>query len=390
MVDAMHSHWPINATEVTFGEESVVVIKGNARIARGSFGAVDLGMHRHDDETTGGGPLVVRLAALKIIADSYQKEHHNERKALLDDVVQEIMALKSLQGHEHIIGLLAVLEQASPPALVLAMEYCPVDLQTTLTWRRRKCLPLLSIDVIKRIAHDLALALSHCHANGIVHRDIRPANLLVSSSGQTKLCDFGLALPIGTATRRPAGIGLCALQYRAPEVLFGGSGDHPPSDIFSAGLVVAELLAGKVLFPGSRVIDQLQRIFEQLGTPAPDSAWFNQLPDYRSFQFEPQSPKCIAGSLPRVTESLHLNELLVRCLAIEPDSRVSSGTELLQMEWFVAGLSTRMEVILQTIPSELDEPFFVTKTFHDKAANHFVLKQASIRREVMQSFRKWD
>jgi serine/threonine protein kinase len=381
---------PTNASaEVMFGQESIVTLNGNVRIARGAFGVVDLGIHC--DETTG----LVRLAALKILSDAYKKEHHHhhhERKAVRDDVAQEIVALKSLKGHEHIIGLLAVLDQASPPALVLAMEYCPVDLQTTLSWRRRTCRPLLSIDVIKRIAHDLASALGHCHANGIVHRDIRPANLLLSSSGYAKLCDFGLALPIGTATGRPVvGTGLCALQYRAPEMLFGGAGDHPPFDIFGAGLVIAELLAGKILFPGSSVVDQLQRIFRQLGTPAPDSAWFNQLPDYHSFQFEPQYAKPISESLlPRVVESMHLEELLTRCLAIEPLSRVADGTELLRMEWFAADHAPRVKVIQQAIPSELDEPFFTAKSFHDKAAKYIALKQASIRRDFTLSLRKWD
>jgi serine/threonine protein kinase len=158
-----------------------------------------------------------------------------------------------------------------------------------------------------------------------------------------------------------------------------------------AGPVIAELLAGKILFPGSSVVDQLQRIFRQLGTPAPDSAWFNQLPDYHSFQFEPQYAKPISESLlPRVVESMHLEELLTRCLAIEPLSRVADGTELLRMEWFAADHAPRVKVIQQAIPSELDEPFFTAKSFHDKAAKYIALKQASIRRDFTLSLRKWD
>lgn len=367
-----------NTASVLFGGASILMLKDNGgRIARGSFGVVDVGLLRLQS----GG---LRLIALKRISQAFTDK---SKTKLTTSVAQEVKSLKLLSGHKNIVGLLAVMDHSSPPALVLAMEYCPVDLQTSIEWRRRSYQSLLSINVVQMIAHEIVLGVGHCHDRGIVHRDIRPANLLVSSQGYVKLCDFGLALPIGTSLSRPQGIGLCSLQYRPPEVLLGGSGDHPQSDVFSIGLVVAELLSGKILFDGRGVIDQLQKMIRQLGAPRHDSRWFSKLPDFHTFRFEESHPNAVQDFLPRSSESPFLSKFIQDCLSIEPGGRPSNGGKLLHHAWFDECKTEHWRIAEQTIPPEMTELFFLTDSLQSGIA--LARKQSNMRHQFLHSLVKW-
>lgn len=109
-------------------------------------------------------------------------------------------------------------------------------------------------------------------------------NLLIFQNGELKLADFGLARAFGIPVKCYSAE-VVTLWYRPPDVLFGAKLYTTSIDMWSAGCIFAELAnAGRPLFPGSDVDDQLKRIFKMLGTPT-EETWpdISTLPDYRAF-----------------------------------------------------------------------------------------------------------
>lgn len=92
--------------------------------------------------------------------------------------------------------------------------------------------------------------LQHCHSRGILHRDIKGANILVDSKGNLKIGDFGLANFYEPDQKQPLTSRVVTLWYRAPELLLGATEYGPAIDLWSVGCILAELFAGKPIMPG--------------------------------------------------------------------------------------------------------------------------------------------
>lgn len=99
-----------------------------------------------------------------------------------------------------------------------------------------------------------------CHQRRVLHRDLKPQNLLIDNNGNLKIADFGLARAFGIPVRAYTHE-VVTLWYRAPEVLLGNPRYSCPVDIWSVGCIMAELITKKPLFQGDSEIDQLFRIF---------------------------------------------------------------------------------------------------------------------------------
>lgn len=98
----------------------------------------------------------------------------------------------------------------------------------------------------------------------IIHRDVKPENVLVSSAGVVKLCDFGFARLVG-GTGESYTEYVATRWYRAPELLVGEQFYGAPVDIWAVGCLFSEMLTGEPLFPGESDIDQLFIIIKLLG-----------------------------------------------------------------------------------------------------------------------------
>ncbi|KAI8048575.1 negative regulator of the PHO system [Syncephalis plumigaleata] len=177
------------------------------------------------------------------------------------------------------------------------------------------------------LMYQLLLGLAYCHHHRVLHRDLKPQNLLINSRGELKLGDFGLArafgIPVNTYSNE-----VVTLWYRAPDVLLGSRNYTTTIDIWSAGCVMAEMYTGRPLFPGATNEDQLQRVFRALGTPN-ELTWpgVSALPSWREdFSFYAARP--LAQLLPPMANDGYALDLLARLLQYQPERRISAEEAL--------------------------------------------------------------
>lgn len=118
------------------------------------------------------------------------------------------------------------------------------------------------------IGSQIAAALAHAHAAGVVHRDIKPPNVIVADGDRVKVTDFGIARAVGDATLTATGSVLGSAHYLSPEQA-GGGDVGPPSDIYSLGIVLYEMLTGTVPFTGDSIIAVAMRhVSDEVPAPA--------------------------------------------------------------------------------------------------------------------------
>jgi TonB family protein len=202
----------------------------------------------------------------------------------------------------------------------IAMEYVEGrDLRSLLNAARKKGLRL-PLGLALLIAARLASALDYAHRKrdfedremGLVHRDVSPQNVLLTSDGDVKLCDFGIAKAVSKASHTQVGALKGKLQYMSPEQAWGRPIDGR-SDIFSLGAVLFEMVTGERLFPGDSELSVLEAVR----------------------QGRIRSPRQVDPSIPP-----EVDEIVTRALAIEPQDRFASAGEMKQrIEAALAALS---------------------------------------------------
>jgi len=128
----------------------------------------------------------------------------------------------------------------------------------------------LSADHVRVFLYQILRGLKYLHSAGILHRDIKPGNLLVNSNCQLKICDFGLARCEEPDTSKEMTQEVVTQYYRSPELLAGSTYHSYGVDIWSVGCIFAELLGRKILFQAQSPIQQLNQVISLLGTPSPE------------------------------------------------------------------------------------------------------------------------
>jgi cyclin-dependent kinase len=159
--------------------------------------------------------------------------------------------------------------------------------------------------------------IAKCHKHKVLHRDLKPQNLLINREGVLKLADFGLArafgIPVKNFTHE-----VVTLWYRAPDILMGSKNYNTSVDIWSVGCIFAELVTRHPLFAGQNEEDQLMKIFKGRGTPSLE-AWpkMKELPLFKPDypQYQPQS---LAKMVPGLDElGLDLLDKMLKCNPVE-------------------------------------------------------------------------
>ncbi|XP_075247277.1 serine/threonine-protein kinase NLK2-like [Convolutriloba macropyga] len=182
----------------------------------------------------------------------------------------------------------------------------------------------LSLDHVKVFLYQILRGLKYIHSSGVIHRDIKPGNLLVNSNCCLKICDFGLARKIDPNSRRNMTLEVVTQYYRAPELLMGATSYTSAIDTWSVGCIFAELLSRRILFQASSPVVQLDLIIDLLGTP-PDTELKSACePARRHVLSQPRKVPQL-NSLYRLNSSAppHAIHLLSQFLTWSPDKRIS-------------------------------------------------------------------
>jgi len=189
---------------------------------------------------------------------------------------REISILKLLQ-HPNIVRLNDVI--LTEQKLTLVFEFLDQDLKKYIDTYGKQG---LDAHTTKSFVWQLLQGVSHCHEKYVLHRDLKPQNILINRDGELKIADFGLARSFGIPVRSYTHE-VVTLWYRLSEVLLGSRHYSTPIDLWSVGCIFAEIVTGRPLFPGMNDKDQLQKIFQILGTPTLQE-WpgMAKLPEYRS------------------------------------------------------------------------------------------------------------
>ena len=166
-------------------------------------------------------------------------------------------------SHQNVVGVFD--QGADGPYLYLVMEYVPGRTLKELLRDSGRFSPVTALEIMAGVLDGLAAA----HASGIVHRDVKPENVLLTADGRIKVADFGLARAQSAAGHTRAGLLIGTVSYVPPEQVTGGS-TGPGGDVYSAGVMLFELLTGRLPFTGDTALSVAYQHVNS-GVPAPSA-----------------------------------------------------------------------------------------------------------------------
>jgi serine/threonine protein kinase len=246
--------------------------------------------------------------------------------------IREISLLRELQ-HENVVRLINVVNKNNK--LYLVFEFLTKDLAKYLEEHRKigrhkltgepHIVSGMNPEMVRSFMYQLCKGMAYCHSRRVIHRDLKPQNLLIDDNNILKLADFGLARVFGIPMRAYTHE-VVTLWYRAPEVLLGSPTYSTAVDMWSIGCIFAEMAMSQPLFRGEAEIDTIFKIFRILGTPD-ETQWpgISNLPD-----FSPMFPKWSKQCLRSIVPSLDADgfDLLQKLLIYDPNKRISAKRAL--------------------------------------------------------------
>ncbi|KAK4473211.1 hypothetical protein MN116_004386 [Schistosoma mekongi] len=274
------------------------------RIGEGAYGVVFKCRHRDTGD----------IVAIKKFTDS------EEDPIIHRIAMREIRTLKQLK-HPNLINLIEVFKRKR--RLHLVFQYVDHTLLHELE-KHTKGLDRLQI---RKLTYQLLQAVNFCHAHNCIHRDVKPENILITKSGQLKLCDFGFArLLTGPGDEYTDYV--ATRWYRAPELLVGDTQYGTAVDIWAIGCVVAEMLTALPLWPGRSDLDQLHLITQTLGDLVPrHREIFEKNCFFKGYKLTvPENRKDLGEKFTSLQPPITTKELnfLQSCLSMDPTERLNS------------------------------------------------------------------
>uniref|UniRef100_A0A1B0GAL7 Protein kinase domain-containing protein n=2 Tax=Glossina TaxID=44049 RepID=A0A1B0GAL7_GLOMM len=270
------------------------------KIGEGTYGVVYKGRNKITGQ-------IVAMKKIRLESDD---------EGIPSTAIREISLLKELK-HPNIVCLEDVLMEEN--RLYLIFEFLSMDLK-----KYMDSLPSeksMDSELVRSYLYQIMSAILFCHRRRVLHRDLKPQNLLIDKNGIIKVADFGLGRSFGIPVRIYTHE-IVTLWYRAPEVLLGSPRYSCPVDIWSIGCIFAEMATRKPLFQGDSEIDQLFRMFRILRTPT-EEIWpgVTSLPDYKN-TFPCWSSNQLTNQLKNLSsEGL---DLIQKMLIYDPVHRISA------------------------------------------------------------------
>mmetsp|Transcript_88865 Transcript_88865/g.240953 ORF Transcript_88865/g.240953 Transcript_88865/m.240953 type:complete len:434 (+) Transcript_88865:46-1347(+) len=263
--------------------------------------------------------------ALKKVLQAFGTEADAQR------TYREVSYLLEFRGHRNILEVAEVLCSPDDRHLYIVSHMYDSDLSKALRCRavRAAHQPYIVYQVLR--------ALKYVHSAEVMHRDVKPANLLINADCRVALCDFGWARlsPVDASPDDVEGLEMTAYAstrwYRPPELLLGARRYKIAVDMWAVGCVAAEVVLEAPLFPGTSTIDMWDKQLETLGKPTPTDVEAMEA-EYASYVLNtwpitaPGSP--LASILPAQSATVELLDFLELLLQFNPDKRLSSAEAL--------------------------------------------------------------
>ncbi|XP_071941734.1 cyclin-dependent kinase 14-like isoform X2 [Antedon mediterranea] len=249
--------------------------------------------------------------------------HLQEEEGAPFTAIREASLLKKLK-HANIVRLHDIIH--TKKSLTFVFEYVNTDLNTHLENQGGSLHP----SNVCLFLFQLLRGLDFCHRQLILHRDLKPQNILISENGELKLADFGLAraksIPSKTYSHE-----VVTLWYRPPDVLLGSKDYSIQLDMWGVGCIFVEMITGQALFPGMKDFkDQLERIFKTLGTPT-EQSWpgVSSLRYYKEACVKSYRQKSLRTSIPKLCKIPWAAELAEQLLQMDPKRRIDTKVSML-------------------------------------------------------------
>ena len=259
------------------------------------------------------------------------KKNAEYREGMGPDAIRECKHLREL-SHPNVINLVSVFS-SKDQNINLVLEFLPLgDLEQLI--KDHENIRYGAAD-IKAWMGMLSRAVHFCHSNFVLHRDIKPNNLLIAANGEVKLADFGLARSFADPYRQMTS-NVITSWYRPPELFFGARHYSGAVDIWSVGLVFAELIIRTpyIAAGSDNAAEQISLICQAVGTPTEEN-WpgVTQLPTY--MVPSPPTPLQSLGHYLSTfgTAGAEGVDLLMKMLVLDPRNRITAQ-EVLEHEWW--------------------------------------------------------
>jgi len=279
------------------------------KMGKGAYGIVWKAMDKRTKETV----------ALKKIFDAFQNATDAQR------TFREIVFLQQMDSHENIVRLQNVLRADNDRDIYLIFEYMETDLHAVI---RANILE----EIHKQyIMYQSFKALMYMHSADLVHRYMKPSNLLLNSECLMKVADFGLARSLQMMTQNVLTDYVATRWYRAPEILLGSTRYGKAVDMWSLGCIFGEMLGGKPVFPGTSTLNQLEKICELVGSPTEQEIEAMDSPFAKTMLDSLQQP---ADGVGKGWKTLYPNasdvalDLLQKLMQFDPNQRLPAEAGL--------------------------------------------------------------